>query len=141
MASRRGAIAERKRFNASKALRYRLRGLSNQEIADVMRASVSDVNRSLAGFDAMVGDEVQAFRENEPELLDVLRMKLVAHMNRDEVLAKSSLNNAAFALSKVHEAARLIRNQSTANIGVRTSVVMGAHGAVAAEDSDESDEA
>ncbi len=129
MASRRGAIAERKRFNASKALRYRLRGLSCEEIATVMRVSVTDVTRSLAGFDAMVGDEVQAFRENEPELLDVLRMKLVRHMNRDEVLAKSSLNNAAFALSKVHEAARLIRNQSTANIGVRTSVIMGAHGA------------
>lgn len=123
--------APAKRFDVAHALKLRLRkGMTYAEIALVMDAPASTVANALARFNSLLEDPegTRAYRENEAELLDAVSAKIVAHMAKDEVIAKASLNNASFALAKVHEARRLIRGESTANVGIRTTLVLAAHG-------------
>lgn len=118
------------RVDVARALKLRLKGMTYEEIGTLIGVSRQAVQQSLAKFQYAVEqpESVRAFRENEAELLDSVASKIVAHMSRDDVIAKASLNNASFALSKVHEARRLIRGESTQNVGIRTTLVLAAHG-------------
>lgn len=85
------------------------------------RAAVKPLLAALEGHD--LGD---AYRQHEAELLDVVSSKIVANMLDPKRLRAASLNNLAFAFSRLHEARRLQRGESTANVGVKADVVLRA---------------
>jgi hypothetical protein len=91
----------------------------------------SSVDRALQVFkfatDGLGRDQLQAYRVEEASILERLRMALLENMSDPERLAKASVNNLAFAFRQLFDAGRLLRGESTQNLGLRASVIVQAH--------------
>lgn len=116
------------KIDVAKALKLRMQGLSYSEIACQFDCAPQSVQKALAKFTRLLEnpEAVNAYRDNEADLLDAMRMKIVGHMAEEPTLKKASLNNSAFAFSQLLNGSRLLRGQSTANIHQLTSIIEAA---------------
>ena len=111
---------------------FRLRyenGLSYAKIGKLQGVTAAAVHAALKHFEGMVGDPATArtYREHEADILNGARQQLLANMLEPAKLAKADVGRLAFSFDKLFHAERLLRNQSTSNIGLRQAVVMEAH--------------
>lgn len=140
MGRRKGERHLRTRVDAvvdvGRALQLRIeQGCTYQEIADIQGTSKQAVHKRLKPFLRLLDDPdaVRAYGKNESMLLDGARMQLLANIVDPERLSKAPVNSLAFAFDKLFNAGRLLRNQSTANIGLRQAIVAEAHRALRME--------
>jgi len=118
------------RIDVARALQLRLeKGLTYRELGRLFGVSAQAVHKALEPFRNLLEQPAAAaaYRKQETQILDGVRMALVSHMLEPEKLAKASVNNLAFAYQQVFNASRLLRDQSTANIGPKADSVIRAH--------------
>ena len=108
---------------------YKLRvinRLSYKEIARTLGVAKSSVHAALTRLNQVMPDpeQVQAFEEVEPFILTSVKMKLLASLTDEECIKKASLNNRGFAFTQVANHERLVKGQSTGNIGLLTKAIL-----------------
>src|SRR5437016_4557842 len=118
-------------FSTEEAFKLRFRKkLSYAEIGQMLGVHPSTVYKRLRRFAALLDDPqaIEAYRDGEPELIDAVKMRILANMADEGRLAKAPPNHLAFAFNALFTANRLARGQSTQNIGLRAQVVLDALG-------------
>src|SRR3990167_4541020 len=108
-----------------KALRLRLQGHTFRSIADRMGVSHQAVQQRLSRYTRLTQDPnaTIAYKDNEAELLDAARAKLLTSIVDKADHEKSSVNNLAYAWRNLFDGGRMLRNQSTSNIHMLSEVV------------------
>lgn len=108
----------KEKVNVEDALKLRLRGLTYEEIGNLLGVGKAAIFNRLKRFSALLDDPeaVTGYRANKAELFEAAELKLLATIMDEEKLKKCSLNNAAYTLTQVNMALRLERGQSTKNI-------------------------
>lgn len=111
--------------DVAKAMRLRLQGHTYRSIAQRMNVTPAAVYQRLTRYNKLLQDTpaIIAYRENEAELIDAARSKLLTSIINKADDQKTSVNNAAYAFTQLNQAGRLIRNQSTANIHALSEMV------------------
>ncbi|HKC93299.1 MAG TPA: hypothetical protein VKB81_04675 [Nitrospira sp.] len=110
---------------------YKLRvsnKLSYGELARHFGVAKSTVHAALTRLNKLCPDpeSVKAFEGVEATILTATKERLLASLLDEQCIQKASLNNRAFAFTQVANHERLIRGQSTHNIGIFTRVVLQA---------------
>ena len=102
-----------------RAPRMLWRSLLGQETAIRLR---------LKRFAALLKDPeaVAAYKVHEPDILDATRMHLVRHMLSPAKLAAANVNNLAYSFRQLFDASRLLRGESTSNVGLHVSLISDA---------------
>ena len=115
--------------DVGKAMELRFKGLTYQQIADLQGVGLSTVQARLARFTKLLQDPqaVNSYTDNQIAFLQALDMQLGLAMADKVNDRKSSVNNLAFAKSKIFEQLRLLRGESTSNIHNLTRVILEAH--------------
>lgn len=106
-------------------------GATDVEIAARLQVGEIVVRKVLRSFAISAGrmpDAVKLFREHEASLLDSVRHEIVKTATKREKLKRASLHNLAFAYEKFLVGSRLIRGETTENIGLKAALVLEAHG-------------
>lgn len=117
---------------------YKLRvqhGLSYAQIAEATGQPRSSIHRALTDLCALLEDpeRLQHFHDVKPKLLSAVEERLIASLVDEEALAKSSLNNRAYAFTQVFNARRLETGQSTNNVSVLGKLILDAEAGLGAE--------
>jgi len=88
-------------------------GLKEADVARYFNVSPQAVNKALQPFKRIINsnDEVAAFRENETQILDSLKMKLLYDMVDKDKRKKATLGNVAYAYDKLATHSRLEKGQ------------------------------
>jgi len=110
------------KVDVSVALRLRLvNKLTYQDIADKLGVCKQSVHTAIKRFEALIREpeEIEAYRKSKADLLDSAELMMLEKISDGETIAKASLNNAAYTFSQLHQAGRLERGRSTANIDVK----------------------
>ncbi|MFI5364353.1 MAG: hypothetical protein ACHQ4J_01895 [Candidatus Binatia bacterium] len=118
-------------FDTSEALRLRLsKHLSYSDLGKHFGVTPETVWKRLRWFHDMVRepDQVQAFKTEEANLLDGLRMQVLANMCNPGRLERAQLRDLGVVYGILKDKERLMRGQSTSNIGLRSTVILAAHG-------------
>ncbi|MFI5364362.1 MAG: hypothetical protein ACHQ4J_01950 [Candidatus Binatia bacterium] len=125
------------KLDVGRALELRLeRGLSYEAIGQLCGGVTKQaVALALKPFRQLLDhpDSVRAYATHEPRLLDAARMTLLANMLDPARLQKAPPNHLAYTFSQLFQAGRLLRGQSTSNIGLRSTVILSAHAVPARE--------
>lgn len=108
-----------------KALKLRLQGHTYASIAQRFGVTPQAVYQRMVKYNEMLDDPVsiKAYQENEPDLLDAVKAKIVTRMMKAADDPKTSLNNMAYAWTQLNVGKRLISNQSTSNVHVLSEIV------------------
>jgi IS30 family transposase len=110
---------------------YKLRvvnRLSFAEIAKALNVPKSTVHAALHRLNDLIPDPdaVAAFEAVEANVLTSVKARLLASCLDPKVIAKASLNNRAYAFSQVANHERLVKGQSTSNIGLLAKLIVQA---------------
>ena len=110
---------------------YKLRvvnRLSYAEIAKALSVPKSTVHAALHRLNDLIPDPdaVAAFEAVEASILTSAKARLLASCLDEDTIAKASLNNRAYAFTQIANHERLIKGQSTSNIGVMSRLVVEA---------------
>jgi hypothetical protein len=107
--------------------------LSYEDIGAIVGLPNRDVQRMLAPFKPMLDDPagVKAYKANEPEIMDGLRMLMTSGMytiltNPDRI-AKMDLSRLTYGFGIMYDKARLERGESTSNVKTLSDLVRSAH--------------
>ena len=108
---------------------YKLRvinHLSYKEIGRTLGVAKSSVHAALRRLNHVMPDpeQVQAFEEVESYILTGVKARMLASLTDEECIKKASLNNRAFAFTQVANHERLVKGQSTGNIGLLTKAIL-----------------
>lgn len=106
------------KIDGTKALKWRLQGLSYQDIANRFGCTKQSVHDKLKRFKDLIEapDDIDAFRNHEVELLDSALMTLVGDITDKQKRKKATLGNVAYAIDKLHNYKRLVQGKSTSNV-------------------------
>ena len=117
------------RIDVGKAMELRFKGLTYQEIATLQGVAQSSVVLRLQRFAKLLADPdaVNSYQANQIAFLEALDMEMSLAMASKVWDRKSSVNNLAFAKSKIFEQLRLLKGESTSNIHNLTRVILEAH--------------
>ena len=117
------------KINVGQALKLRLQNWTYHQIAKKFDVCYSAVVDALKPFADLVPDPAAriAYQANKAEVLEAVQLRLIASLIDSDKIAKASLNNTAYAASKIDEMLRLERGQSTKNINVLTALIDGMH--------------
>lgn len=110
------------KVDVATALKMRLvKKMSYQEIADKFGCNKSTVHIALKRFEAIIREpaEIEAYRQSKADLLESAELQILEKLVDGETIQKASLNNAAYAFTALHNAGRLERGKSTANVDIR----------------------
>ena len=126
-----GREIERPRKKIDLVAAYKLRvvnRLSYAEIAKALSVPKSTIHAALHRLNDLIPDPdaVAAFEAVEASILTSAKARLLRSVLDEECIAKASLNNRAYAFSQVANHERLIRGQSTSNIGLLSRLVVEA---------------
>ena len=107
---------------------YKLRvsnSLSYGELARHFGVAKSTIHAALHRLNRYVPnpESVKAFESVEATILTATKERLLASLMDEACIEKASLNNRAFAFSQVANHERLVKGQSTANIGILSKLV------------------
>lgn len=112
-------IPRQRKFDHGIALELACQGWRVSEIAKRCKVAESSVQQALAKYSNILNDlqpgTIEAYRARRSDLLTLVESKLMASLADNEALAKSSINNRAYAFTAVHTARRLEEEKSTAN--------------------------
>ena len=126
-------VERKARIDVGRAFKMRLAGLSYQEIGDALGGfSDSGVCDALRGFTKLLEspETVKTYRENEAEVLDAVRAKLITTLADD--LETKNPKRQLSGYQKVgmygilFDKMRLLRNESTANVSNLTAIIQAA---------------
>jgi predicted DNA-binding protein YlxM (UPF0122 family) len=128
----RGRPSEKNKIDVVKALKLRLRGNSDTDIAKIYGVSTQAINQGLQRFTKLIssvenGKEIAAYREVEAELLDSARLEILVQMVDRAADKRNSVNNLAYAFRQLFDSSRLLRGRSTANISTLSHLVAAAN--------------
>lgn len=114
-----------KTFKLETAFKLRLQGWTYQAIADKLGCSHQNVRQHLESFLTLLKDPeiISTYRDNEADILDAARAKLIRSLIVKADDKKASVNNLAYAFTQVFQASRLIKGESTANVHGLLSIV------------------
>ena len=121
-------------LDVGKAFKYRLKGLSYREIGELLGGYAdSTVCDALQAFTKLLANPelVQSYRENEAELLDAVRAKIISTISDDIDIPKGQ-PGALSGYQKTgmfgifFDKARLLRGESTVNLNSLSALVVGA---------------
>lgn len=70
--------------------------------------------------------EADAYRKAEADLLDAARLEVLTHMLDPVRLSKALPNHLAYAFRQLFDSGRLLRGQSTANVGLKAELIVQA---------------
>lgn len=118
------------KFDVAEALKLRLvHKLTYPEIGRLLGVDASAVWRRLKRFHEMVNDPeaAVAYHENEAVILDSLRMRAVANMLKPGALEGASPRDLAVVFGIAFDKMRLLRGQSTSNVGLKAALILQAH--------------
>jgi hypothetical protein len=107
--------------------------LSYEDIGKIVELPQQDIVRMLAPFKPMLDDPaaVKAFKANEPEIMDGLRMLMTSGMytilTNPERIAKMDLSRLTYGFGIMYDKARLERGESTANVHTLSDLIRSAH--------------
>lgn len=110
------------KVDVATALKMRLvKKMSYQEIADKFGCNKATVYIALKRFEAIIREpaEIEAYRQSKADLLESAELQILEKLVDGETIQKASLNNAAYAFTALHNAGRLERGKSTANVDIR----------------------
>jgi len=132
-------------LDLSRALKMRLQGLTNAEIAAALNVSENTIRDRLSFFDFIQtqGEEINACVDNELEVLDLIRSlaakALISQLTDPERAKKLDVMRLNVLFGTIFDKMRLIRGQSTQNIAALSKLVYDAHAKRAGQspDSDE----
>ena len=117
------------KFPLEEAFRLRyVNRLSFGEIAQRYGVTRHAIRLRLKRFAALLKDPeaVAAYKVHEPDILDATRMHLVRHMLSPAKLAAANVNNLAYSFRQLFDASRLLRGESTSNVGLHVSLISDA---------------
>ena len=109
------------KLDVGKAYELRFtRGLSYAVIGKIFGCSAAVVQRVLVRFEKLIGNpqEVKAYDENRPQLLNAIEQRLVEDIGDETKRAKASLNNVAYALTQVSNLRRLEQGKATSHVAI-----------------------
>jgi predicted DNA-binding protein YlxM (UPF0122 family) len=118
------------KFDTAKVLELRFgKRMSYQEIAAFLGVHPSAVHTRVKRFIRLFGElgDVEAYRENEVKLLDAASYRVITHLLEPETLKKASANNLAYVFTQLFNARRLLRGESTANVGLNAKLITQIH--------------
>jgi hypothetical protein len=126
-----GRILDRPHKKLDLVAAYKLRvvnRLSFAEIAKALGVPKITVHAALSRLNKLVPDPeaVRAYEEVEATIMTSAKERLLASCLDPDVIAKASLNNRAYAFSQVAHHERLIKGQSTSNIGILARLIVQA---------------
>jgi predicted DNA-binding protein YlxM (UPF0122 family) len=106
------------RKQACRMAEMKLKGASYEMIARAEGVSRRAVVNALKMFEPIFVEikNLKTFREVKTDLIDATQLRLLKSMNDEDKISKASLNNVAYAFTQMHQAGRLERGQSTANV-------------------------
>ncbi len=115
------------RINVSKALKLYLKGWNYSEIARDQQVTPSAVQDRLKHFTVFnkQGNDIEVYRNNEANLLDATRLKLLAIACNDSKLKAMSPYQAMGMYGIAFDKMRLLTGESTANVNQLTAIVLG----------------
>lgn len=132
--SRRGSL------DVGKALKLRMTGLTYEEIGERLGGfDKSSVCRALHQFTALLEhpESVKTYRENEADLLDAVRMKLITSLPNDLAVQKGKGKLSGYQKVGMYgilfDKTRLLRDQSTENVSNLTRIIQEVHRGIEAE--------
>lgn len=110
---------------------YKLRvvnRLSYAEIAKALDVPKSTVHAALHRLNDLIPDPdaLAAFEAVEVSVMTGAKQRLIASMLDEECIAKASLNNRAYAFSQVANHERLLKGQTTSNVGILARLIVQA---------------
>jgi len=116
-------------FTTEEAFKLRYTNkLSYSEIGRQLGVHPGTVYKRLARFQALLNDPtaIKAYQAGEADLVDAVKLRILANMSDEARLAKAPPNHLAFAFRQLFDVGRLLRGQSTSNLGLKASVIMEA---------------
>lgn len=116
----------RKQIDLVAAYKLRVQNrLSYAEIAKALNVPKSTVHAALHRLNDLIPDPnaVAAFEAVEATILTSAKARLLASCLDEDSIQKASLNNRAFAFTQIANQERLIKGQSTSNIGLFSRIV------------------
>ena len=125
-------IARKPPLDVGKAFKYRLKGLSYREIGELLGGHAdSTVCDALQAFTKLLANPelVQSYRENEAELLDAVRAKIISTISDDIDIPKGQ-PGALSGYQKTgmfgifFDKSRLLRGESTVNLNSLSALVV-----------------
>lgn len=104
-----------------KAIDLRMQGLPITAVAKITNISPNTIDNILEKFSNVFSElpNIKEYNQHRIQLLTAAELKLLNLLMDPEKLAKASLNNVAYAFQQVHNANRLERGLSTANVEAR----------------------
>ena len=117
------------RVDVGKAMELRFKGLTYEQIGRLQGCAPASVSLRLQRFSKLLADPqaVNSYTQNQIAFLEALDMELGLAIAAKVNDRKSSVNNLAFAKSKIFEQLRLLKGESTSNIHNLTRVILEAH--------------
>lgn len=102
--------------------------MTYQEIADHYAIPWSTLYKRMHKFmGLMTGEELQAFRGAEADIVDSTKAMLLCQLSDKDKLKEASINNAGYVWDKLATHSRLIADKSTANVEIHISDDMSDH--------------
>jgi hypothetical protein len=137
------AVADRpasRRLDPVKAFDMRLRGMTYRSIAAHFGVSSAHVAQSVRKLTKIVGsgaDALVAYQVSRAKVLASAELLLVEHIaGNKKRLQSARLGELAQAFHRIHEAGRLERGESTANIGLHATLIAEVHADLRVGDAD-----
>lgn len=117
----------------AKAVSLRLKGLTYDEIAQLIGVSHTLIVSNLQPFEKILAnpETIQAYRENEADLIDAVRQQVLAaiatQLGDSERVKKLDIMRLTNLFGVLFDKMRLLRGQSTSNIHALSKLVIDAH--------------
>ncbi len=110
-------------LDTATALRHRLEGMTYVQIGERYGITKQSVHARIVRVfkhleDKLNGERVKTYEDNRDKILTVAKSIIVDEIVNPDKIAKSSVNNLAYAYDKLDHAQRLVRGQSTDNVGI-----------------------
>lgn len=126
-----------RKWDVTKAVEMRLRGLSYEQIGGALRVHPKTVERALRRLEELFGDHsreaIEFYREKERDFLDALRIesaRQIASILRSGELQKQDLRNLTILLGVLFDKSRLLAGEPTSRVEYVVDAIAKAHGAV-----------
>ena len=112
------------KINIQRAIKQKLQGMNNQQIANDQGIHRQTVSRHLKPIlEQFASPELtDYYRKNQAQILDGVAARTVAHIS-DEKLANSSAKDLGILTAVMIDKSRLIQGQSTSNQAVLLQAV------------------
>ncbi len=105
------------------ALKHKLDGMTYVQIGEMYGVTKQSVHARIKKVfshleEHLNGERVKSYEDNRDKILTVAKSIIVDELVNPDKIAKSSVNNLAYAYDKLDHAQRLVRGQVTEMVGI-----------------------